>query len=84
MVADKDIEKVLRSLETISDEFYFVDFQNTRAAKAKDLLHLSKAKKKVILKDCIPFIQSSVNFEGITFVTGSLYLLAEIRNQLRI
>jgi len=82
MVKDKDIEQVLRLLESVGDEFYFVDFENPRAAKAEDLLCLSHAKKKEKLQEIIPFIQSAGNFDGITFVTGSLYLLAEIRNGL--
>ncbi|MED3660976.1 folylpolyglutamate synthase/dihydrofolate synthase family protein [Ureibacillus sp. FSL K6-8385] len=82
MVRDKDIENVLRLLETVSDEFYFVDFENPRAAKAKDLMQLSRAKKKEIVENCASFIQSSAHFDGVTIVTGSLYLLAEIRNQL--
>lgn len=82
MVKDKDIKKVLSLFESVSDEFYFVDFENPRAANAELLQQFSRAKKKEILKDCIPFIQSSMDFDGITIVTGSLYLLSEIRNEL--
>lgn len=83
MARDKEIEKALRMLETVSDEFYFTDFQNPRALKAKDLLLLSKAGKKEILEHPVSFIKSAKSFDGITVVTGSLYLLAEIRNQLK-
>lgn len=82
MVADKDVKTVLKLLERISDEFYFVDFENPRAAKAQQLFDLSNAKKKEVLHDSVSFIQSSTDFNGITFVTGSLYLLAEIRSKL--
>lgn len=83
MVADKDIESVLRLLEKVSDEFYFVDFKNSRAALAKNLYELSKAKTKEIVEDSVSFIRSCREFNGITIVTGSLYLLAEIRKQLK-
>lgn len=82
MVGDKDVRTVLQLLEKVSDEFYFVDFKNPRAAKAQYLFELSNATKKEIIQDSVSFIQSSVGYDGITFVTGSLYLLAEIRKKL--
>lgn len=82
MLADKDVKTCLRLLEKVSDEFYFVDFQNSRAADAKELLTISMASKKEIVKDFVSFLKNSTPFTGITVVTGSLYLLAEIRNQL--
>lgn len=83
MVADKDVRTVLQLLEKVSTEFYFVDFKNPRAAKAKDLYLLSNAKRKTIVEDSVSFIHSCTDYDGITIVTGSLYLLAEIRKQLK-
>lgn len=82
MLADKDVKACLSLLEKVSDEFYFVDFQNSRAANAKELFTISKASKKEIIKDVVSFIKNSDNRKCITIVTGSLYLLVEIRNQL--
>lgn len=82
MLADKDVNSVLQTFETVSDEFYFVDFTNERAMKAQDMLVLSNATKKEVVKDIIPFIQSCAGQSGKTIVTGSLYLLAEIREVL--
>lgn len=82
MLADKDVKSVLRTFETVSEEFYFVDFMNERAMKAEDMLSLSNASSKQIVKDYIPFLQSCINRNGKTIVTGSLYLLAEIREAL--
>lgn len=82
MLADKDIKSVLSILETISNDFYFVDFLNSRAMNAEEMLNLSNATEKHVLKDYIPFIEQAGLSKGKTVVTGSLYLLAEIREQL--
>lgn len=82
MLADKDVTSVLRALETVSEEFYFVDFTNERAMKAENMLAISNAATKQIVKESIPFIQGCSRENGKTIVTGSLYLLAEIRQAL--
>lgn len=82
MLADKDVDSVLRLLEQVSDEFYFVDFPNERAMKAEDICKLSNASKKVILTDPVSFIQNATNEPIKTFVTGSLYLLGIVRELL--
>jgi len=45
-------------------------------------LRLSNANEKHVLKDYVSFIQKSSLMRDITIVTGSLYLLAEIRMQI--
>lgn len=82
MLADKDVKSCLHLLERISNEFYFVDFNNPRAADAKELLEISNASNKSIVKDYVSFIKKCATLHDITIVTGSLYLLAEIRSQL--
>lgn len=82
IVADKEAKTILQQLESVSDEFYFVNFSNRRAMKAKDLITFSKATKKEIIDDVFPFLKESTKRKGMTIVTGSLYLLAEIRKQL--
>lgn len=82
MLADKDIEAVLRTLEGVGDKFIFVDFPNERAIDARQMLKISKASEKEIVQDCIPLLQKPVNEQTIRIVTGSLYLLSEIRKQL--
>lgn len=78
MLKDKDVSAVLSTFEQISDEFYFVDFQNPRAMAATELVTKSSVKKKMIIEDVSAFIKSN-QFSGITFITGSLYLLAQVR-----
>lgn len=82
ILADKDVKAVLRHLEQVSDCFYFVDIDNPRAMPAEQLLQLSNAKEKYILQDCITFIKEQSQMQSKTIVSGSLYLLAEIRNSL--
>ena len=82
ILADKDVEAVLRQFEQVSDCFYFVDIDNPRAMSAEAILNLSNAKDKHILQDCISFIKEQSGKQKKTIVSGSLYLLAEIRSAL--
>ncbi|MDN4494535.1 bifunctional folylpolyglutamate synthase/dihydrofolate synthase [Ureibacillus aquaedulcis] len=82
MLGDKDVRAVLHLLEQVSDEFYFVDFANDRAMTAKEMLSLSNASHASSLKDYTSFLEAASTSEGKTFVTGSLYLLTEIRGSL--
>ncbi|WP_108306767.1 bifunctional folylpolyglutamate synthase/dihydrofolate synthase [Metalysinibacillus jejuensis] len=77
ILKDKAIADVLRVLEQVSDTFYFVSFANERAATAQDVLQMSRAKVKqetTAIRDTI-----MAKRDGITVVTGSLYLLAQLR-----
>lgn len=82
ILADKDVEAVLRQFEQVSDCFYFVDIDNPRAMSAEAILNLSNAKDKHILQDCTSFIKEQSGMQKKTIVSGSLYLLAEIRSAL--
>ncbi|QHJ71597.1 bifunctional folylpolyglutamate synthase/dihydrofolate synthase [Planococcus halotolerans] len=79
LLKDKDHEAILRKLETVSDHFTFLDFENERALPAKILFSKSSSKIKTILNhyDILPV--SSKN--EVTIVTGSLYLLAILRKR---
>ena len=77
LLKDKDYITILRQLETIGDRFTFVDFENERALPAEKLFLENRCKIKTIrnLYDILP-----VSYENEeTIVTGSLYLLAELR-----
>ena len=75
---DKDYVTVLRQLETVSDHFTFVDFENERALPAQTLFDESRSKRKTIAKHC-DILPVSDRKEK-TIVTGSLYLLTILRN----
>ena len=81
MLADKDVKTVLSILETISDQFYFVDFSNPRAMNAEELVMLSNANEKYIIEKNDSLFQKLNSKGEKIIVTGSLYLLAEIRQQ---
>lgn len=82
MLADKDVEAVLRLLETVSTTFTFVSFDNERAMKAKDLIKKSWAVDRRITHDPLGYLQEPSDDRTIKVVTGSLYLLATLRAQL--
>jgi dihydrofolate synthase/folylpolyglutamate synthase len=78
LLKDKPYVKILRQLETISNHFTFVDFENERALPAKILFSENRSKIKTITKvyDILPVPTE----EEVTIVTGSLYLLSALRN----
>ena len=83
ILADKDVQQILRLLEQVSDDFYFVDFDNSRAMTAQQMLKLSHATSKTTLVDYAFFIQAQSHRQQRTIVSGSLYLLTEVRNRLK-
>ncbi len=83
ILADKDVATVLSILEEVGDAFYFVDITNDRAMPAKTIFELSKAKEKTIIQDVLTMLQLSPGEETVRIVTGSLYLLSEIRQNIR-
>lgn len=82
MLADKDVDGVLRMLETASTTFTFVSFDNERAMKAKDLIKKSRAVDRRIIHHPVEYLQEPADERKIRIVTGSLYLLAALRAQL--
>ncbi|MEK5232730.1 cyanophycin synthetase [Lysinibacillus sp. FSL K6-0232] len=84
ILADKDVQQILRLLEQVSDHFYFVDFDNSRAMAAEQLMALSNATKKAVLLDYVSFLQQQSTNKEHTIVAGSLYLLTAVRNRLLI
>lgn len=83
ILADKDVPQILQLFEQISDHFYFVDFNNPRAMGAQKMLELSGAPYKEVLLDYASFLQHQSERKLRTIVTGSLYLLTEVRNRLK-
>lgn len=82
MLADKDVEAVLRIFERVGRKFTFVDFDNDRAMDAQQILAISNAEETEIVQDCIPMLHRQMSEGTVRIVTGSLYLLSEIRKQL--
>lgn len=82
LLADKDVDKILSMLEQVSDTFYFVDIENSRAMPAQQLLQKSNAKEKSVVKNVDALLHAATSSEKIRIVTGSLYLLSEIRQKI--
>ena len=83
ILADKDVPSILTILEEVGDLFYFVDIVNKRAMPATTIYQLSKAREKAIIQDVVPLLQQPLDDNTIRIVTGSLYLLSEIRQKVR-
>ncbi|MGE7111425.1 bifunctional folylpolyglutamate synthase/dihydrofolate synthase [Lysinibacillus sp. NPDC047702] len=83
ILADKDVQEILQLLEQVSDQFYFVDFNNPRAMSAQNMLKLSTASYKEVIVDYASFLQHQSERKLRTIVTGSLYLLTEVRSELK-
>lgn len=81
LLADKDVRTILNLLEQVSDEFYFVDIDNPRAMPAHKLYELSSAQHKAIITNVEELLKRPVEENRIRIVTGSLYLLSEIRQK---
>lgn len=83
ILADKAVKEILQQFEQVSDYFYFVDFDNPRAMTAHKMLELSNASHKVVLKDYVQFLKLQSESNSRTIVSGSLYLLTEVRSRLK-
>lgn len=83
ILADKDVPSVLSILEEVGAAFYFVEIVNNRAMPAATIYELSKAKEKTIIQDVLPLLQEPLDDNTIRIVTGSLYLLSEIRQKVQ-
>lgn len=84
ILADKAVKEILQQFEQVSDCFYFVDFDNPRAMAAHSMLELSNASHKAILEDYVQFLKQQSENKSRTIVSGSLYLLTEVRSRLKI
>lgn len=82
LLADKDVDSIFSLLEEVGDMFYFASIQNERAMSAEALFEKCRAKEKQIIEDIIPFLQQSLEEDTVRIVTGSLYLLSEIRQKM--
>ncbi|KOS60870.1 bifunctional folylpolyglutamate synthase/dihydrofolate synthase [Lysinibacillus agricola] len=83
ILADKAVKEILHQFEQISDCFCFVDFNNPRAMAAQKMLELSNASRKAVLEDYVQFLQQQSESKSRTIVSGSLYLLTEVRSRFK-
>lgn len=79
MIKGKDAEKILRIFEEISSRFTFVDFEDERSMSAADLSKISESPNIDTTKDLIHSLQKTISEKHMTIVSGSLYLLSDVR-----
>ncbi|MDN7240342.1 Mur ligase family protein [Planococcus sp. N028] len=77
LLKDKNYITILRQLEQVSDHFTFIEFKHERALPAKILFEENISKIKTIqnIYDILPVQEEN----EVTIVTGSLYLLSNLR-----
>lgn len=83
MLADKDIAAVLQLLQPHAEKFYFINIDNERAMDAKEVQKLAVGIESEVVTDSLPLLYAAAQDDVIRIVTGSLYLLTDIRQQLR-
>ncbi|WP_075619960.1 bifunctional folylpolyglutamate synthase/dihydrofolate synthase [Paenisporosarcina indica] len=79
MIEGKDAEKILRIFEEISSIFTFIDFPDSRSMSSQKLSRISKAAVRRMTKEPVKDIMETISEKHVTIVTGSLYLLANLR-----
>ncbi|WP_107839483.1 bifunctional folylpolyglutamate synthase/dihydrofolate synthase [Metasolibacillus meyeri] len=76
MLADKDVAQAIQLLEPIASKFIFVDFDNPRAMRAEKMLEMQEG-TVMTLQEVVAYLKKNT---ATKIVTGSLYLLSELRN----
>jgi dihydrofolate synthase / folylpolyglutamate synthase len=83
MLKDKDVKEVLSFIEPVASKIQFIDIPNDRALSAKQFYDLSIHQNKEIVHDALEVIFAPVQGNTIRIVTGSLYLLADLRAKIK-
>jgi dihydrofolate synthase / folylpolyglutamate synthase len=80
---DKNSLAMIKMLEKIADKITFIDFDFPRAASAEQLEALCTLENKssaTNLSDCLSTEIKGVNEDDILVITGSLYLISEVKD----
>ena len=83
MLKDKEVKQVLQILEPIAMKMQFIDIDNDRALSAKQFYELSNHQNKEVVQDALSAIFAPLQADTIRIVTGSLYLLANLREKIK-
>lgn len=81
LIKGKNAEGILTILEEVGTRFTFVDFPDERAMRAQELMNFSQSRNKTMTKDPVSEMVESGLGIGVTIVTGSLYLIANLREK---
>lgn len=83
---DKNGSAMIKMLEEIAEKITFVDFNFPRAASAEQLEALSTLENKSSannLSDCLLTEINSLKEDDVLVITGSLYLISEVKDILK-
>lgn len=81
LIKGKNAKSILSILEEVGTRFTFVDFPDDRAMRAQELMNFSQSNHKSVTKDPVSEIVKSEIEYDVTIVTGSLYLIANLREK---
>ncbi len=79
---DKDLEKMINTLEDFSTTISFTSFEFDRSSNAKDLYEISNFDSKKYDTDAVSLINrllKNTDADDVVLVTGSLYFISYIR-----
>lgn len=79
MLKDKDIEGFIRELSAVATSFTFVAFDHERAEDPRQMMNKCQIDMKIAINKNKVTLDLLSNREGVTIITGSLYLLTELR-----
>ena len=79
ILRDKDYKYILDRLEEVATSFEFVDFEHERALDATILFNYCTNSDKRVTKDIHLIDLHKSKTEGMTIVSGSLYLITELK-----
>ena len=79
ILRDKDYKYILDRLEEVATSFEFVDFEHERALDATILFNYCTNSDKRVTKDIHLIDLHRSKKEGMTIVSGSLYLITELK-----
>jgi dihydrofolate synthase/folylpolyglutamate synthase len=79
---DKKLDEMIAKLDKLANQITFVSFDFPRAAKAEDLLSISKSSNKLAVDDWQSYLLEEIKGlekNDILVVTGSLYYISEAK-----
>ena len=79
---DKEIDKMLSSLDEIALDYIFTTINDTRASSIDDILRFNKKTYKAIpdYKEALRYITDKYGSNDIVLITGSLHFISLVIN----
>ncbi|PFP27713.1 bifunctional folylpolyglutamate synthase/dihydrofolate synthase [Bacillus sp. AFS073361] len=81
-LTDKKLDEMIGKLDRIASQITFVSFDFPRAAKAEELLKISRSANKLAVDDWGSYLAEEIKTldnDNILVITGSLYFISEVK-----